>query len=77
MEQKLKESFAESLNIDVNKVNIGLKYQAIPEWDSISHMMLISQIEEDFDISTDTDDVIDLSSFEKAIEILSKYGVNF
>lgn len=77
MEQKLKESFAEALNIDVNTVNVGLKYQAIPEWDSISHMMLISQIEEDFDISIDTDDVIDLSSFEKAIEILSKYGVKF
>ena len=77
MEQKLKESFAEALNIDVDTVNVGLKYQAIPEWDSISHMMLISQIEEDFDISIDTDDVIDLSSFEKAIEILSKYGVKF
>ena len=77
MELKLKESFAEALNIDVNTVNVGLKYQAIPEWDSISHMMLISQIEEDFDISIDTDDVIDLSSFEKAIEILSKYGVKF
>ena len=77
MEQKLKESFAEALNIDVNTVNVGLKYQAIPEWDSISHMMLISQIEEDFDISIDTDDVIDLSSFEKAIEILSKYDVKF
>jgi acyl carrier protein len=77
MEQKLKESFAEALNININIVKVGLKYQAIPEWDSISHMMLISQIEEDFDISIDTDDVIDLSSFEKAIEILSKYGVKF
>ena len=77
MEQKLKESFAVALDIDVKTVQSGLKYQAIPEWDSISHMMLISQIEEDFDISIDTDDVIDLSSFEKAIEILSKYGVNF
>lgn len=77
MEGKLKESFAEALKIDVSRVNVGLKYQTIPEWDSISHMMLISQIEEDFDVSIDTDDVIDLSSFDKAIEILSKYGVTF
>lgn len=77
MEEKLKESFAKALKIDVSKVKAGLKYQTIPEWDSISHMMLISQIEEDFDVSIDTDDVIDLSSFDKAIEILSKYGVTF
>jgi acyl carrier protein len=74
---KLKKSFSEALNISVDIINSDLFYQGIPQWDSISHMVLISQLEEDFEVSIDTDDVIDLSSFEKAREILTKLEVNF
>lgn len=52
-------------------------YQSIPEWDSVSHMILINEIESTFDISIETDDVIDMSSFAKAKEILNKYNVEF
>ncbi len=40
-------------------------------------MSLISALEDTFDIMMDTDDIIDLSSFEKGKEILSKYDVEF
>lgn len=71
--EKLVVVFAEALNIDRSKVVDSLAYQSVPEWDSISHMVLISRLEEEFDISIETDDVIDLSSFAKAKEILKKY----
>ena len=74
---KLISSFAEALNIKHDIINDSLLYQGIPEWDSVSHMILISQIEEDFDVSIDTEDVIDMSSFSKAKEILTKMGVEF
>jgi acyl carrier protein len=74
---KLFESFASALNIPVESVNEELAYQGIPEWDSISHMVLISQLEEDFGVSIATDDVIDMSSVAKAMEILGKQGVSF
>lgn len=74
---KLREAFATALNIDPSKVKDSLKYQSIVEWDSVSHMVLVSQLEETFNISIDTDDVIDMSSFGKAREILSKYSIDF
>lgn len=74
---KLIKSFAEALNLSDDKVYDELTYQSIPEWDSISHMILISQLEEDFEVSIDTDDVIDMSSVGKAREILVKLGVEF
>lgn len=79
MENKIKlaNSFSEALGIDSSLVVDSLQYQSIPEWDSISHMVLISQLEEDFEISIDTDDVIAMSSVEKAKEILSKYEILF
>jgi len=77
MEQKLKTIFASSLGIDENLVNDGLRYAEIPQWDSVAHMVLVANIENDFDIMIDTDDVIDMSSFAKAKEIVCKYGVSF
>jgi len=74
---KLFESFAAALNIPVESVTVELAYQGIPEWDSISHMVLISQLEEDFGVSIATDDVIDMSSVAKAMDILGKQGISF
>lgn len=76
-QEKLIQAFSEALSIDSSLVTDNLKYQSIPEWDSISHMILISQLEETFDVSIDTDDVIDMSSVGKAKEILSKYNIKF
>ena len=39
-------------------------------------MTLMSGLEEGFNISLDTDDIVDFSSFKKEFEILKKYKVN-
>lgn len=52
----------------------SLQYQGIPAWDSVGHMQLIAAIESAFDIMLDTQDVLDMSSFSKAEEIVRKYG---
>ena len=57
--------FIKSLSIDKKKFNEKLKYNDIPEWDSIGHMTLMSELEEGFKISIETDDIIDFSSFKK------------
>lgn len=75
--QKLKSIFVEALEIDEAKVTDSLAYNSIPEWDSVAHMALVSEIEDQFDIMMDTDDVLDMSTFKKAIEILEKYDISF
>ena len=73
MESKLKSIFAESLGVNVSLVTDTLRYAEIPQWDSVAHMALVAAIEEGFDIMIDTEDVIDMSSFEKAKQIVTKY----
>ena len=75
MENKYKKAFAKSLSLDESKIDDKLKYNDIPEWDSIGHMTLMSDLEEGFNISIDTDDIIDFSSFKKGIQILKKYKI--
>ncbi len=74
--EKYKEIFVSSLAIKENFTE-ELKYNDIPEWDSIGHMTLMSGLEEGFNITLETDDIIDFSSFKKGIDILKKYKVNF
>ncbi len=75
---KYKNSFVESLNVKPDLVKDDLKYNEIPEWDSIGHMTLISKLEEEFNISMETDDIVSFDSFKKGIEILEQnYKINF
>jgi len=74
-QKKYQDIFIKSLAIDSKKFNENLKYNEITEWDSIGHMTLISGLEEGFNISMETDDIVDFSSFQKGIEILKKYKV--
>ena len=69
-------SYKEAFEVEETVINEKLEYQSIPEWDSIGHMGLIAALEEAYDISIDTDDVIDFSSFEKGKEILKKYKID-
>jgi len=75
--KKILEAFSEALQVEADIIHDALMYQSIPEWDSISHMVLITELEDVFDISIDTDDVIDMSSFAKAKEIISKHKITF
>ena len=74
---KYKNSFLESLSIEKNVLNDDLKYNDIPEWDSIGHMTLMSSLEEVFQITLETDDIVDFSSYKKGLEILKKYNLSF
>lgn len=75
--KKLVEAFCNALEIKEELVIDSLKYQSIEQWDSISHMMLISELEDVFDIELDTDDVINMSSVAMAKKIITKYQIEF
>lgn len=72
--ERYRKVFRNTLEIEDNVLD-GLKYQAIPEWDSVGHMSLIAALEDEFGIMLEMEDIIELSSFEIGIEILKKYGV--
>lgn len=75
--EKYNKAFCDSFEITDDKL-AGLKYQQIELWDSVGHMTLVANLEDAFDIMMETDDIIDLSSYEKGMEILSqKYNVVF
>lgn len=75
--EKYAQAFCETFEISADQL-AGLQYQQVELWDSVGHMSLVAALEDAFDIMMETDDIIDLSSYEKGQEILSqKYDVDF
>ena len=61
--KKYQDIFIKSLAMDSKKFDENIKYNDIPEWDSIGHMTLMSNLEEAFSITIETDDIVDFGSF--------------
>ena len=72
--EKYQQAFGETFMVEKEKLS-DLKYQDIPEWDSVGHMALMAALEESFQIELDIDDIIEFSSFVYGKEILKKYEV--
>ena len=72
---ELEEIFLAVFPLDPNVDWSSVRYGETTGWDSLAHMQLITELEDRCDILIDTDDVIDLSSFDKAVEILARYVV--
>ena len=72
--EKYDKIFIETFSTE-KKVLKDLKYNKIEKWDSIGHMTLISDLEDGFKITFETDDIIDFSSYKKGKEILKKYKI--
>lgn len=73
-DKEFKSLFAEYMTIPADVDWSTVKYQEVEGWDSIAHMSLIAEIEDRLGIMLETDHVIDMSSYDKAVEIVAKYG---
>jgi acyl carrier protein len=69
------QTFRSALGLDEEVEIEDLVYRGIEEWDSVAHMVLVAELEDRFDVMLSTDDVLDMSSFSKALEILSRHGI--
>jgi acyl carrier protein len=72
---RVRQAFVDALGLDHEIDFDGLAYGKHEKWDSIAHMALVAELEDAFDIMLDTDDVIAMSSYPVALEILRRYGV--
>jgi acyl carrier protein len=73
-EDKLRDCFSRSLGIPAERVTDDLAYNSLKEWDSVAHMALVVELESEFDVMFDTDDILGMSTVAKAREILTRLG---
>ncbi|WP_186406081.1 acyl carrier protein [Candidatus Accumulibacter aalborgensis] len=74
--ERIRSVFSQALGLPEEFVNDQLLYSSVKAWDSVAHMALVAALEDEFGIMLDTEDVIDMSSFVIAVEIMRKHGVD-
>jgi acyl carrier protein len=74
---QLRQCFSRALGIPLERVTDDLAYNTLKEWDSVGHMALVVELETEFDVMFDTDDILGMSTVAKAFEILTRLGVTF
>lgn len=71
---KYQEVFKKIFGAEVRELE-DLQYQSIEAWDSVGHMEMIAEIEDVFGIMMSSEDMMDILSYQKGIEILKKYDI--
>ena len=66
--------FVDVLSLKPGAAGAGLVYNESEGWDSIGHMRLVAALEDEFDCMLDMEDILDMSSYDKAVEIMAKHA---
>ena len=72
MEQQILDVFCDVFSAPTDVDTDKLIYNEYPGWDSLGHMTLVGELEEKFDCMLEMDDILDMSSYAKVCEIISR-----
>ena len=75
-DKKLKAILAKVLLIEETKVSDGMSRKTVKEWDSMAHLMLVSEIESAFEVTMDDDDIMEIQTVADIKKTLQKLGIN-
>ena len=64
------------LLVDESKVADDLKRADLESWDSMNHLILISELEQNYNITFNDDDIASIGSIQDLKTVLKKYNVN-
>jgi acyl carrier protein len=67
--------FAKTLNYDAGRFSPATVPEDVPGWDSVGHMNLVAKLEEEFGQQFEVDDIMEMSTGAKIVEILRAKGV--
>ena len=62
-----------SFKLATDKLADNLTMKDLPNWDSLSHMDLILELEGEFNIQFTGDEIAEMTSFDSIKNIVSKY----
>ena len=73
---KLNKVFTEVFEVEKDQLGSDFNADNIDSWDSVTQVSLVNDLEEEFDIMIDSDDILEFRSYDKAKKILAQYEIN-
>lgn len=72
IETRVLKVFKEVLEINGEVDTGSLRYNETDSWISLAHITLVSALEGEFDILLEPDDILAMSSYDRAVKIVRK-----
>ena len=73
--EKYNNAFVQVFGAKVENLNDDYGKETVEAWDSVHQLGLIAELEEAFDIMFDPEDIMEMTSYAKGKELLSKYDI--
>lgn len=73
--EKYNNAFVQVFGAKVEDLSDNYGKETVEEWDSVHQLSLVAEFEEAFDIMFDPEDIMEMTSYAKGKELLSKYDV--
>lgn len=65
----MKSIFRDALDLKDFDLTFDSEFEAVPGWDSLGHMRIVSEIEERLNLEFDIDEIVGVDTIEKLIEM--------
>ena len=72
IKDKLRSILAEAIELEPDEIDDASSPDTTPEWDSFAHMNMVAVIEKEYGISLTIDEVIEMQSLPKILEVVSR-----
>lgn len=73
MREKIIDVLSQELSLNRGEITVDLRYNSVPEWDSVAHMTLISALEEKFGVMFENEDIVEMTTISAIERIVSKH----
>jgi len=72
--ERVKKIFMKVFAVEDNDFGFAKAHDDFENWDSLSHMSLVSAIEEEFRISLSVDEISEMDTVKKIVETVDKHA---
>lgn len=73
--QRVGKAFSEAFGVPAETITAQTTPQDVQKWDSIGHMNLVAAMESEFGLQFEVDEIMEMATVAKILEILEKRGV--
>lgn len=70
MENKIKEIMAEIFVCEVNEINEATTKDDLENWDSLQHLIFVSKLEQEFQISLSPEEINTMLSYNAIVSVV-------
>ena len=76
LHRQMVDIFADIFQLELDPATRDIERREIEQWDSVSHLRLVLEMEQVFDVTLSDDDVLGIASLRDAETVLVRHGVS-